>query len=151
MQRLHNHYIKIHKCKMAPEMFTWMHASCLIGFMLKREFNNVRRGKCKEIKKKQYLSLNCFCLFSSKGLEGRNNCLVRPESWSWCFYLCLHYFFDLIWTMFSHYFIKCSHSLLIIYAHRWCIQLAHFIKKSYTSLWVHRPARPKNAHNHLLV
>ena len=46
---------------------------------------HVRREKCKNIKWKQYLSSNRFCLYSSKGLEGRN-CLLRPESWSWSLY-----------------------------------------------------------------
>ena len=34
-----------------------------------------------------------------------------------------------------------NHSLLIISAHRWFIQFAHF--KYYISLWVHGPVRPK--------
>ena len=50
MERLHNRDIKIHKCEMTPEIFAPLHASRLIGFLLKLEFNHVRREKCKNIK-----------------------------------------------------------------------------------------------------
>ena len=60
MERLHNRNIKIHKCEMTPAIFARLHASRLIGFLLKLAFNHVRREKC-------------------KGLEGKN-CLLRLES-----------------------------------------------------------------------
>ena len=72
MERLHNRDIKIHKCEMTPEIFAGLHASRLIGFLLKLEFSHFRREKCRNIKWKHYLSSNRFCLYSFKGLEGRN-------------------------------------------------------------------------------
>ena len=79
MERLHNRDIKIHKCEMTPEIFARLHASRLIGFLLKLDFNHVRREKC-------------------KGLEGKN-CLLRLKSWSWSLYwrACI-FFFELIWS-----------------------------------------------------
>ena len=50
MERLHNRDIKIHKCEITPEIFARLHASRLIGFLLKLEFNHVRGEKCKNIK-----------------------------------------------------------------------------------------------------
>ena len=74
MERLHNRNIKIHKCEMTPAIFARVHASRLIGFLLKLAFNHVRREKC-------------------KGLEGKN-CLLRLESWSWSLYwrACIFFF-----------------------------------------------------------
>ena len=97
MERLHNCDIKIHKCEMTPEIFARLHASRLIGFLLKLEFNHVRREECKNIKWKHYLSSNRFCLYFSKDI-GWRNCLLRPESWSWSLhwraYLCVCFFFN---------------------------------------------------------
>ena len=50
MERLHNRDIKSHKYEMTPEIFARLHASRLICFLLKLEFNHVRRGKCKIIR-----------------------------------------------------------------------------------------------------
>ena len=47
-----------HKCEVTQEIFAWMHVSRLIGFLLKHEFNHVRRGKCKKIKQKHYLTVD---------------------------------------------------------------------------------------------
>ena len=43
MERLHKRDIKINKCEMTPEIFAWMYASQLTGFLLKREFNHAKR------------------------------------------------------------------------------------------------------------
>ena len=53
MERLHNRDIKIHKCEMTPEIFARLHASRLIGFLLKLDFNHVRREKCKVLEGKK--------------------------------------------------------------------------------------------------
>ena len=51
--------VKIHKVK-DPRIFTWMHASRLIGCLLKHGFHHIRKEKCKKKQDKKLFVLKSF-------------------------------------------------------------------------------------------
>ena len=58
---LHNHDKKIHNRTMTPEMFAWMQASRLIGFLLGVGSFTSEENNVKNKIKKNYLSSNPVC------------------------------------------------------------------------------------------
>ena len=66
---LHNHDKKIHNRTMTPEMFAWMHASRLIGFLLGVSSITSEENNVKNKIKKNYLSSNPVCPPVPKALK----------------------------------------------------------------------------------